>query len=375
MAPLHGLSRLSRDRPLGACPRLGLREERAKLIRQIARERIVRSRAPRSARAGPARAGPRPSLDPGTRNVTRPCRIRAEREISGRPGPKPRSASSSAAISRCDPRAGSPRRRRAGAPRPRPDGGLAAGERAKAPTSASRSRAGVADEDGRPHRRRPEPVRPAEQGGERLPEPLRAERVVLEQRQLPALKRLAELGVVLGLGQPLEQVGRQLPAPGVEPGRLPRGLGRGDAEQRPDPERVRVSRSKTTGPAATGAPVASRRAVRHRPARRALGRRLLPAGQLSLEGENARPLRCLAEAGWKQLAGLRPAGADLVGGRLVDPYPAGERDRDADRQADEGRHARGTGDSSRTASARARRRRARRRRPPSRSRRTPRRCG
>ena len=102
----------------------------------------------------------------------------------------------------------------------------------------------------------------AEQRGERLAQPLRAERLVLEQRQLPALERLAELGVVLGLGE----LGR------ADRRRASRATGRAGSARRParsrrsrssaaTPNGWRSSRSKTTGPAATGAPVASRSAV------------------------------------------------------------------------------------------------------------------
>src|SRR5205085_12095110 len=64
----------------------------------------------------------------------------------------------------------------------------------------------LAEEDRAPQRRRRQSVAAAEQRCERLPELLRPERVGLEERELPAVERLAEIRIAVHAGQPCQQV-------------------------------------------------------------------------------------------------------------------------------------------------------------------------
>src|SRR5438128_1144086 len=56
----------------------------------------------------------------------------------------------------------------------------------------------LAEQNGRPHRRRPEPVGASEERGQRLPQLLGSERLGREQGQLPAIERLREVGILVG---------------------------------------------------------------------------------------------------------------------------------------------------------------------------------
>src|SRR5207244_4215596 len=76
-----------------------------------------------------------------------------------------------------------------------------------------------AEQDRAAYDGRPQPVRASEQRDERLPQLLCAERAVLEQRELPAVERLAEIGIVVRRREPRTKVGRECAAEGVEPGR------------------------------------------------------------------------------------------------------------------------------------------------------------
>src|SRR4029079_7296442 len=55
----------------------------------------------------------------------------------------------------------------------------------------------LAEQDGTPHRGRPRSVAAAEQRGKRRTKLLDAKRVVLEERQLPAVESLSELRVLV----------------------------------------------------------------------------------------------------------------------------------------------------------------------------------
>ena len=68
----------------------------------------------------------------------------------------------------------------------------------------------------------------------------RLERAVLEERQLPAIERFAELGVVVREREAREQIGGEAGAEGVEPRRLAGGLRRRDREHGPDSVRTPV---------------------------------------------------------------------------------------------------------------------------------------
>ncbi len=128
--------------------------------------------------------------------------------------------------------------------------------------SSARSCRGLAEQGGAAHRRRPGAVAVPERGVERVAQLLAAERLGLEERQLPAVERLAELRVVVGDAEPRRAASlatearngsSRVGSPGGavaaigSTGRIPYGR--------------QSSRSKRTGPAATGAAVASRIAV------------------------------------------------------------------------------------------------------------------
>src|SRR5581483_11432078 len=191
-----------------------------------------RAGAPRSARAGRARGGPPPCSDGSRGLVTRLCRKRdldargPGREVPGRTRPQPEERVVE-------------RRNEPGAvlveqgleDRPAYVVGCldAAVPTSREPQQAvdegGALAAALADEDRRAHRRRPEPVRAAEERRERLAQPLGTDGLVLEKRQLPALDRLRELRFAFA-GEPLEQVAAERCAPGVQPSGLALRQGR-----------------------------------------------------------------------------------------------------------------------------------------------------
>ena len=139
---------------------------------------------------------------------------------------------------------------------------VAAGEVASAPSaSAARSRCSVSRRSGlrlEQHGRAQRPRR-AEERRERRAQLLRAERLVLEERQLPPVERLGEMGVGVGEPEPDEKLCGERPAKLVEPGRLARAAAWPRSAARAGCRTGRPSRvSKRTGPAASGAAVASR---------------------------------------------------------------------------------------------------------------------
>ena len=98
------------------------------------------------------------------------------------------------------------------------------------------------------------------------------------------------------------------------------------------------SRSKRIGPAATGAAVASRRAVTasaNSPG--ASGASSWEAGKDARELEHAHPLRLVTEAARQQAASLRPVRGELADGGHTHDDVAAEVDGDGSRQADERR--------------------------------------
>ena len=102
----------------------------------------------------------------------------------------------------------------------------------------------------------------AEQARDRLTQLTGAERLVGEERELPAIERLGELAVVVGEREPLAQVGGELrrepcrAGPARREARLPRS-----AAAAPRASGLKSRRSKTTGPAAIAPAVARRSAV------------------------------------------------------------------------------------------------------------------
>jgi len=85
------------------------------------------------------------------------------------------------------------------------------------------------------HGGRPQSVVAAEQGGQRLPKLLRLEGPVLKERELPAIERLAELGIVVRECESRQQVDGEAGAERVEARRLAGGLRGGDRQDRTDP--------------------------------------------------------------------------------------------------------------------------------------------
>ena len=176
-----------------------------------------------------------------------------KREVSGRPrragrAARRRGAASSRSRSSCRIASTKARRSTSAAPGSR---GLAARERAQAADERRALRAGIADEHSGPHRRRPEPVRAAEQRGERLAQPLRAERLVLEQRRAPSARAPRR-----ARGRPRSRRAARAGRPASFPrhGSSRVGSPAGSVAAMPSsgraPNGCRSSRSRTTGPAA-----------------------------------------------------------------------------------------------------------------------------
>ena len=95
-------------------------------------------------------------------------------------------------------------------------GGLPCTERTEAFEMIDSLASGLAQESRRPHRRCPEPVGAAEDRRKRLAQLLRAERLVREQRQLPAVQPFRKVGVVVCSRDPRQQVLGELPSERVE---------------------------------------------------------------------------------------------------------------------------------------------------------------
>src|SRR5205085_9651683 len=98
----------------------------------------------------------------------------------------------------------------------------------------------LAEEYRAPQRRRRQSVAAPEQRCERLPELLRAERVGLEERELPAVERLAEIRIAVDAGQPRQQLPGERRPHRVQANRLARGARRRDRQDGPDPVRAPV---------------------------------------------------------------------------------------------------------------------------------------
>ena len=159
---------------------------------------------------------------------------------------------------RSDRRAGAPRRAPAG---PRRRGRRSPRRRRRArrdPRGAAARASGVVLEQDRGAQR----PGLAQERGEGRPQLLGAERVVLEERQLPAVERLGEVRVAVGEPEAREQLGRDACAELVQPLRVAlrarwRRSGAPAGCRTGRPSRV----SNSTGPAASGAAVASRIAL------------------------------------------------------------------------------------------------------------------
>ena len=88
------------------------------------------------------------------------------------------------------------------------------------------------------------PQRPclAEERGKGSAELIGPERLVLEERQLPAIERLGKRAVGIGEGEAHEQLAGERATEGVEARRIAGRLGGGDREHRPDPEWATIER-------------------------------------------------------------------------------------------------------------------------------------
>ena len=234
----------------------------------------------------------------------------------------------------------------------------------------------LAEQHRRPHRRRPHAVRAAEQRGQRLAELLLARRACLEERELPPVERLAEVRVLVCEREPLEQLAGEPPAERIEARRVPVRLRGRDRQHGLDPERPPVEPLEQHG---SGGDRAARRESQRGDGVAELARRVgRPSPASSSQCSSSRQSRsvsrpnsggsnpCASGQCARQLAVGRlphaqtPPSASSTGWRAR-ARPAAQRPR--------------TRDARRRASARTRRTRARTRGRPSRSRRTPRRCG
>src|SRR5207245_5763938 len=118
-----------------------------------------------------------------------------------------------------------------------------------------------------------------------------------EEAQLPAIERLAELGVLVGDGEPLAQVAGEAASEAVEPCGLAVRLRSGDREHRPDAvrppvqalEQNRAGRDRTRGRQ-------SERGERIRKLCRRVGRVEAARRKVVLELEDAQSIRLPAES-------------------------------------------------------------------------------
>src|SRR4029079_217662 len=96
----------------------------------------------------------------------------------------------------------------------------------------------LAEQEGGSNGRRPEAVRAAEQRHQRLAQLFRTEGLGREERELPAVERLGEVGVFVRVRDPLEQIAGEVAAEGVETRGLTWRLGRRDRQPRADAART-----------------------------------------------------------------------------------------------------------------------------------------
>ncbi len=172
----------------------------------------------------------------------------------------------------------------------------------------------LAEEQRRAQRRRPQPVGAAEQRGQRLAQLLGAERLVLEEGQLPAVERLAELGVGVRRRRAARR-GRPRGAPGTRRAGSARRRAGSPRSAAPGGRRAAASRAARTGRARRrpAPPVASRSAVTTSAiSPGASGGSTARGGERLLELEHAQAVGLAAEAGGQQAARLRPEGGELA---------------------------------------------------------------
>ena len=164
---------------------------------------------------------------------------------------------------------------------------------------------------------------------EGLAQLLRAERLGLEERELPAVERLAELRILVGE----RAAGRRCPRrarPRNSSSRVgsPCGCVAAIGSTGRMPYGRQSRRSKSTGPAATGAAVASRSAVTASASSPgASGGSGSPLRRLALELDHAEAVGLAAEVRRQQPMRLGPVRGELARGGVADAQSAAELDR------------------------------------------------
>jgi hypothetical protein len=195
----------------------------------------------------------------------------------------------------------------------------------------------VAEQDGRAHGRRPGAVVAAEERRQRVAHLAGAERLLGEERELPAVECLGEAAILVGEREPLAQVGGQARADGVEPRRVaPRLRGR-DRKQRRDAQRAKVEPledDRAGGDRARGRE--PERADRIGQLAGGVGRLRVGGVDVPRELEDEQAVDVAPELGRHQPQGLGPERRHLAGHDRAQPDVPAELDRAAGREADDG---------------------------------------
>ena len=147
----------------------------------------------------------------------------------------------------------------------RPPGPSPSSSARNAARSSARSPRGLAEEHGRPHRGRPRAFVAAEERLEASRSSSARIGTVVEERELPALERLEQIGVRGRLGQPCLERSGEPGAERVEPRRLARGTCAASGGIGRTPYGRQSRRSKSTGPAATAPGCREPKALTARP--------------------------------------------------------------------------------------------------------------
>src|SRR5918994_3729312 len=193
----------------------------------------------------------------------------------------------------------------------------------------------VAEQHRRAHRRGPHAVHPAEQGRQRFAQLLLAGRARLEERELPAVERLAEVWVLVRERQALEQLGREPAAERVETRRLAPRLCSGDRQHGLDPERPPVDALEQHRAGGDGA---GRREPDRSHGIADLTRRVgnaLAGGELALQLDHAEAVGIAPELPRQEPPRPGPVLCKLTRCRVAHAQPFRQRELPAERQPDE----------------------------------------
>ena len=196
-----------------------------------------------------------------------------------------------------------------------------------------------AEEDGTAHPGRPGSVACPERGIERMAELLAAERLRLEERQLPAVESLAEVRVVVGGAEADPHVAGHRGAERIEPRGLARRSRRRDRQHGTDPVRPPVEaleQDRPRGYRRRGGEPDRRDRVRELAGR--VRRLVRPARERALELDYADPVGLAAEVPREKTCGFRPHRPELARGGGPHSDPVAEVDLRADGEADQRRH-------------------------------------